>query len=96
MLLKEITIPPDIAPFDDMQTADVGDKMVVGRDKRGVDRERIGKTTNKNSNLSKALRIKHLVQMKKRDRSQTPGMDDTPHQYNMGGHASTNGAGLSR
>lgn len=83
-------------PMDDMHSSDLADRMKMGRDTQYKDREKIPKTSGKRSNLSKALRIKHLVNIAKRDRSKNPGMDDNPHQYNLGGHVSTNGAGLSR
>ena len=75
------------SPFDDMSTADTMDKMPADVDRGRLDKERIPKTPRKKSNVEKAKAFKHLAAIAKREKNQVKH-DDSPHQYNMGGHGS--------
>ena len=89
MKLHEFTIPLDDGnPFDEMRSRDVEDAMSDLKDTAVKQKHEPHVSPRKNSNVAKGRRLKNLVAMLKREKNQVKH-DDTPHQYNLGGHGSS-------
>ena len=88
MKLIEITIPMDAenGPFDDMTSRDQEDAMQAPKDTVHKDKEKLRDTPKDNSNIKKAMRIRNLVNIKKRETNSES--DETPHKSHLAGHGS--------
>ncbi len=84
-------------PFDDMVSRDQEDSMPRPADKRMQGKDKIPKTSRKNSNVKKGERLKNMVNMLKRERSGKNidnekeydiDQGETHHHHHMGGHES--------
>ncbi len=89
MKLHEFMIPLDDGnPFDEMRSRDTEDAMSDLKDTAIKQKHEPRVTPRKNSNIAKAKRMRNLVSILKREKNQVTN-DDTPHQYNLGGHTAS-------